>query len=177
MAHTDIDPGLVLTTLRSSDEPEVRQWLQGFLRAHNHAWVDVMGLGWSGQEIEAQQVAIDLVERHWRALWAAAHHEHQVVAVARLDGRLLGCVWAGAERHGYLGTTVGVLHWVYVAGWGRRHGVGTALIGAVKEWMRPRQIRSLQVSVLAVNDAAIRLYRKAGLRIADVRMMGPVDPD
>lgn len=176
MAHTDTDPAIVLTTLRASDEGDVRSWLQRFLRHHNSTWADALALGWSAGEVDAQQVAIDLVERHWQALWRAAHDERQIVVAARLDGRLLGCVWACCERHAYLGIRVGVLSWIYVAPWGRRHGVGKALIDAVREWMRMRRIVSLQVSVLANNQAAIRLYRSAGLEIADVRMMGAVDP-
>lgn len=175
MAYTDTDPGLQLTTLRASDEPVVRAWLADFLRHHNRTWADALDLGWSAAEVEAQQIAVDLVERHWSAVHRASRSDGHFVALARLDGRPLGVVWLQRKLQDHLGVPIGVLDWVYVAPWGRGHGVGTALLRAAKEWMRLHELRSWQVSVLADNPAALRLYRSAGLQIADVRMMGPVD--
>jgi ribosomal protein S18 acetylase RimI-like enzyme len=174
MAQTRADLGVHLTTLRPSDEAAVRKWLVDHLRVHNRAWVAAHGLGWTPAETELQMLVSDLVEQHWSSVQRASRRDDQFVAVTRLDDRLLGLVWAGRHNHAYLHVPVGVLNWVYVAPWARQHGVGTVLIEAAKEWMRARELKSVEVSVLAENEPARRLYARAGLAVADVRMMGPL---
>jgi GNAT superfamily N-acetyltransferase len=177
MARTRTDLGVHLTTLRPTDASVVRKWLLDHLRVHNRTWVAAHGLGWTDSETELQMMVSDLVEEHWRAVQRAARRDDQFVALTRLDDRALGLVWAARRNHPYLNVPVGVLQWVFVAPWARQHGVGSVLIAAAKEWMRVRGVKSMEVSVLADNEPARRLYQRAGLEVADVRMMGPVgDP-
>lgn len=169
---------LRVTALRASDAAEVRRWMADFLRAHNRHWAEMHGLGWSATEVDAQMLAFDVVEERWQQLWRASKRfESNLVAVARLDGRAMGAVWADHRHNPYLKVPVGVLSWIYVAPWARGHRVGSKLIDVAKAWMRARDLRSCEVSVLAGNEAAIRLYERAGLQLADVRMMGSLEEE
>jgi ribosomal protein S18 acetylase RimI-like enzyme len=51
------------------------------------------------------------------------------------------------------------------------------LIDEGKRWLRSRGVKSVQVHVLADNEPARRLYERAGLVAADVRMMGALTED
>jgi ribosomal protein S18 acetylase RimI-like enzyme len=176
MADTDTEPRVELTTLRARDAAPVRRWLRDFHRAHGHAWVGALNLGWGAGETDAQLLASDIVERYAEALFTASRRDDALVAVARLGDRPIGALWLGLSRQDHLAVPVGVVQWVFVSEWARGNGVGTALIEAGREWLRMRGVRGLQVSVLVDNEPAMRLYRRAGLRVADVRMMGAVDP-
>jgi ribosomal protein S18 acetylase RimI-like enzyme len=177
MARTHLDNGVHLTTLRATDATVVRAWLTEHLRHHNRAWVAAHRLGWTDGETDLQMMVSDLVEEHWQSLQRAARRDDQFVALTRLDDQALGLVWAARRNHAYLKVPVGMLQWVFVAPWAREHGVGTALVHAAQEWMRARDLKSMEVSVLADNEAARNLYRRLGLTVADVRMMGSLgDP-
>lgn len=165
---------LELTPLHADDGRDVRRWLSDFLRHHNRTWVRARGLGWSDGELDAQMAATDLVAEHWQMLVRASHQQTHHVAIARLDGRPVGGIWAEERTDTYLITPTGVLSWIYVAPWAREHGVGTVLLDDAKAWMTTRGLRSVTVNVLADNAPAMRLYRRLGLDVADVRMMGPL---
>lgn len=175
MPHADTEPRVELTTLRARDAAPVRQWLRDFHRAHGRAWVGALNLGWADGETDAQLLASDIVERYAAALFAAARRDDALVVVARLGERPIGALWLSLSRQDHLAVPVGVVQWVYVSEWARGNRVGSALMEAGREWLRMRGVRGLQVSVLADNEPAMRLYQRAGLRVADVRMMGSVD--
>jgi ribosomal protein S18 acetylase RimI-like enzyme len=120
-------------------------------------------------------MASNLVEKHWDELWRRSRDDEHFVGVTRLDERPLGLVWCAQRRHPYLDVPVGVLQWIFVAPWARGHGVASAMVESGKEWMRLRGLRSMEVSVLYDNESARRLYRRAGLTVGDVRMMGSLD--
>ena len=138
MADSLTDLGVVLTTLRPSDGPMVRNWLRQHLQVHNRAWVDAHGRGWSRGEVDAQLMASNLVEKHWDAIWRRSRDDQHFVAVTRLDERSLGLVWCAQRQHEYLDVPVGVLQWIFVAPWARGHGVASAMVESGKEWMRVR---------------------------------------
>jgi ribosomal protein S18 acetylase RimI-like enzyme len=57
----------------------------------------------------------------------------------------------------------------------RGSGVGTLLLDAVRERLRALGAAEIGLSVLEGNDAALRFYRRAGLRQYAVWLSGPVD--
>lgn len=168
------EPDVSIGPLEQGDGLTLRRWLGTFLRAHNRAWVDARGLGWSDAEIDAQVVATDLVGDHWAWLQRAAVRPTDVVLVARRGSLVVGCVWAGERLDDHLRTPTGVLNWIYVDPAVRGERVGRRLVDAAKRWMADRGLRSVMVSVLDDNAAARALYQSAGLQVADVRMMGPL---
>lgn len=174
MTSLDVGTALRITPLSRDDGEVVRRWLAIYLRQHNRAWAASRGLGWSDGEVDAQMLGADLVSDHWQRLVRASRRDADVVRVARLGDRAIGCVWAAERVDDYLRTPSGVLNWVFVDTWARQHGVASALVGHAKDWMRHRGLRSVVVSVLADNDAARRLYAREGLAPADLRMMGPL---
>ena len=163
------------TTLARGDAPVIRGWLRKYLQTHNEVWVERRGLDWSRSEVEIQLLAADLVAEHWARLLRSAQRERDTVIVARHDGEPLGCVWAAERIDDYLRTPTGVIQWLYVDPSARRRGLGEALVRDAKRWMRRRGLRSAMVSVQAMNTAAVGVYRRAGLEVADLRMMGPLD--
>lgn len=48
----------------------------------------------------------------------------------------------------------------------RGHGIGQALMGAVKEWAKSRGAEFIELGVLAQNEDAIRLYESVGFKDA-----------
>lgn len=165
-----------LTSLQPHDAGPVRRWLSDFLKAHLRTWIEARGLGWTEGELEAQLLAADLVGEHWFRLVRASAREDQCVLVARIGSRAVGVVWAGEQVDDYLRVPGGVLHWVVVDRTTRGRGVGRALIREARSWMAGRGLQSVSVHVLSDNEAAVRLYRSAGLQVADLRMMGPLSP-
>jgi ribosomal protein S18 acetylase RimI-like enzyme len=83
--------------------------------------------------------------------------------VAQLDGTPLGLAWArvDADDPGVVN-----LFQVWVAPEARGHGVAAALLDAALGWARSRGARAMQLGVVCGNDAARRLYERAGFRNA-----------
>lgn len=177
MARVITQEDIRLTSLRRTDALVMQRWLSEFLLAHNSAWSSVSGLGWSSSEVEVQIMATGLVEEHWASVKrAAANPSRHVVLVARAGDRPLGIVWASERRHPYLKVPVGSLDWVYVEPGARGRGIAGRMVEDAKRWMRVRGLKVCQVNVLADNEPARRLYARAGLAPADMRMMGSLDP-
>ncbi len=163
---------LELTPLQRTDRLVMTGWLTAYLRCHNRAWVEAHGLGWTPAETEAQMIVSDVVDEHWHQLVRVAGAAGNRVRVARQGDRPLGVAWVGARRHAYLKIPTGVIQWIYTCPRARGEGVATRLLEDGLDWMRQLELRSAEVSVLANNEPAKRLYSRFGLATADVRMMG-----
>jgi GNAT superfamily N-acetyltransferase len=61
------------------------------------------------------------------------------------------------------------LYSMWVAPEARGRGTGAALVGAVVEWTAANGARTLRTAVTLGNDAAARLYERAGFRDTGVR--------
>jgi GNAT superfamily N-acetyltransferase len=81
--------------------------------------------------------------------------------VAELDGTALGLAWAKVDADD---TSVVNLFQVWVAPEARGHGVAAALLDAALGWARSRGAHAMQLGVVCGNDAARRLYERAGFR-------------
>ena len=57
----------------------------------------------------------------------------------------------------------GYIAYLYVAQEFRRRGIGGELVLAAGEWAKARGAKALDLSVLAANDAARKLYEKIGM--------------
>ena len=88
------------------------------------------------------------------------------VFVAEVDGELLGFALGRIKRlppH-MGGLTVGELSDVWVEPQARGQGVGRQLCRALLDWLRARQVHSVEVQVLRDNHAAWRVYERLGFR-------------
>lgn len=87
----------------------------------------------------------------------------QLLLVAEDDGRLVGFLGAtrgGARRNRHCASLVmGVLR----TSWGR--GIGSALLSALAAWAQREGVTRLELTVVAANERARRLYEKHGFRI------------
>jgi ribosomal protein S18 acetylase RimI-like enzyme len=81
--------------------------------------------------------------------------------VAQLDGTPLGLAWAKVDA---ADASVVNLFQVWVAPEARGRGVALALLDAALGWARSRGARAMQLGVVCGNDAARRLYERAGFR-------------
>lgn len=158
-----------------ADEDDFRPWIRRFLHEHLRRWSDAYALGWSDSAIDGHILGLDLVERDWRRLVEAGRQfETNFVAVAREGQQPLGAVWAEVAHHPYLLLEIGVISWIYVDPSARGQAVGDALVGAALDWMRARRLPLVELSVIADNERAVRLYERAGLRVVDHRMGRPL---
>ena len=100
-------------------------------------------------------------------LESIAKQTNSVVLVAEEEGRLVGYVAAsGGAFHRNR-------HAAYVViGIRRSHagqGIGTQLLTRLEQWALANEIRRLELTVMAHNDAAVGLYRKVGFEIEGTR--------
>lgn len=81
--------------------------------------------------------------------------------VAEISGSAAGMAWAKVDA-----SDPGRIHLfqVWVAPEARGHGVAAALLDAAIAWARSRHARTMQLGVVCGNDAARRLYERAGFQ-------------
>ncbi len=81
--------------------------------------------------------------------------------VAELGGTAAGLAWAKVDGGD---PSLVNLFQMWVAPEARGHGVAAALLDAALAWARARNARAMQLGVVCGNDAARRLYERAGFR-------------
>jgi ribosomal protein S18 acetylase RimI-like enzyme len=81
--------------------------------------------------------------------------------VAELDGSASGMAWAKVDANDPARVN---LYQVWVAPERRGHGIAAALLDAALAWARATGARAMQLGVVCGNDAARRLYERAGFR-------------
>ncbi len=86
--------------------------------------------------------------------------------VAELDGRIAGYLWAGrgdGNTGNYLFMRRNIFVYVLaVAEAERGAGIGRALLGAIEQAARDLDVEVIQLTVVAANERARRLYRSLG---------------
>jgi len=83
--------------------------------------------------------------------------------VAELGGTAAGLAWAKADG---ADPALVNLFQMWVAPEARGHGVAAALLDAALAWARATGARTMQLGVVCGNEAARRLYERAGFRAA-----------
>jgi GNAT superfamily N-acetyltransferase len=98
--------------------------------------------------------------------------ESVVVLVAERRGHVLGYAYAAIEPQSWkeLREAAGFIHDVAVIERGRRGGVATALIEAVLNWFRERQVPRVMLGAAEQNRDAQRLFARLGFRRTMVEM-------
>jgi ribosomal protein S18 acetylase RimI-like enzyme len=81
--------------------------------------------------------------------------------VAELGGTAAGLAWAKVDAGD---PSLVNLFQVWVAPEARGHGAAAALLDAALAWARARHARAMRLGVVCGNDAALRLYERAGFR-------------
>src|SRR5512138_2429504 len=99
-------------------------------------------------------------DAHWiRLTESVTTPGGQIMLLAEEDGRTFGLVFGLFDReHPKTGHVGGM--WVEPEG--RRRGAGKALLRAVIDWARLRELERLELWVTEGNDPAIRLYERGG---------------
>jgi GNAT superfamily N-acetyltransferase len=97
----------------------------------------------------------------------------RAMLVAELDGRLIGCAGLFADADGARASWL-VAMWV--APEHRKRGVGRALVAAAAALSRTRGDAAIRLLVVAGNDAARALYRRAGFADTGRTLPLPRDP-
>ncbi|WP_229518319.1 GNAT family N-acetyltransferase [Massilia sp. PAMC28688] len=109
-----------------------------------------------GSTLAAEQHRPDAL---WQARLMAASPATDCPLVAELDGMVVGMVWGKIDA---ADPFLAHLYQMWVAPEARGRGVGAALIEAVLGWARGNGARVAQLAVSEGNEAAARLYRRAG---------------
>ena len=81
--------------------------------------------------------------------------------VAEVAGNAAGMAWAKFDAEDLVRVN---LYQVWVAPEYRGHGLAAALLDAALAWARASGARAMQLGVVCGNDAARRLYERAGFR-------------
>jgi ribosomal protein S18 acetylase RimI-like enzyme len=95
-----------------------------------------------------------------------------VVLVAVRDGAVLGYTYAGVEGYDYMSLRgpAGVLHDIIVDPDHRGHGIGRLLLDATLAALRMRGAPRVVLSTAERNEAAQRLFARAGFRRTMIEM-------
>ena len=95
-----------------------------------------------------------------------------VILVAERDGEVLGYTYAGVEGTDYMSLRgpAGVLYDIVVDPAHRRQGVGRMLLDATLEALKARGAPRVVLSTAERNDAAQRLFDRAGFRRTMIEM-------
>lgn len=159
-----------LTAIRPGDEAFVEEACRGFLDEHMRLWDAAYGLGWS-DELRAAHVEA-VLPRDVRRIWEAARqHQRNLIAVLRDGDRARAAVWGELTVHPYLGLHVGIIGWIWVDPAIRGQGHGARLVQQVKDWSAMQGCRYVELSVIAGNTAAVRMYGREGFSVVDHRML------
>ena len=102
-----------------------------------------------------------------------------VVLVAEREGGVLGYTYAVVEGHDYMALRgpAGVLHDIIVDPARRGHGVGRLLLDATLAALAARGAPQLVLSTAERNEAAQRLFARAGFRRTMIEMTRELDGD
>ncbi len=96
---------------------------------------------------------------------------NSTLLVAEAAGELIGYVQATGGRYRRSRATAEVVIGVVTAASG--HGVGTALLRQLDRWAQAADLRRLELTVMAHNHAARRLYQRSGfIEGAPARVLG-----
>ncbi|THC40087.1 GNAT family N-acetyltransferase [Massilia sp. Mn16-1_5] len=96
----------------------------------------------------------------WRLNLGAASNR-DLPLVAQLAGEPVGLAWAKVDAADPARVN---LFQVWIAPQARGHGLAGALLDAALAWARGTGARAMQLGVVCGNDAARRLYERAGFR-------------
>lgn len=117
-------------------------------------------------------------EQGYAAFLASQLHEpHVVILVAERDGQVLGYTYAGVEGTDYMSLRgpAGVLYDILVDPAARGYGVGQMLLDATLAALRERGAPRCVLSTAERNQAAQRMFARAGFRRTMVEMTRELD--
>jgi len=102
-----------------------------------------------------------------------------VILVAERDGEVLGYTYAGVEGHDYMALRgpAGALYDIVVDPAHREQGVGRALLDATLAALAARGAQQVVLSTAERNEAAQRLFVRAGFRRTMIEMTRELDGD
>jgi ribosomal protein S18 acetylase RimI-like enzyme len=94
------------------------------------------------------------------------------VFVAEHDGEVIGYTYAGVEGYDYMSLRgpAGVLHDIVVDPRRRQSGVGAQLLGHALAFLKSRKVPRVVLSTAVKNEAAQRLFERAGFRRTMIEM-------
>ena len=100
-----------------------------------------------------------------------------VILVAERDGELLGYTYAGVEGYDYMALRgpAGAVYDIVVDPAYRRQGVGRLLLDATVEALKARSVPRVVLSTAEKNEAAQRLFDRAGFRRTMIEMTRELD--
>jgi ribosomal protein S18 acetylase RimI-like enzyme len=102
-----------------------------------------------------------------------------IVLVAERDGEVVGYTYAGIEGHDYMALRgpAGVLYDIVVDPAHRGHGIGRLLLDATLAALEARGAPRAVLSTAERNEAAQRLFARAGFRRTMIEMTRELDDD
>ena len=152
---------MIIRAVRDEDWPRIGQLCELLVEQH-HAWD-------AKRFIPVEQLRGDAYTSRVRAEIA---HGRATVLVADLDGSIAGYVFTSVEAWNWkeLRPEAGYVHDMVVDAAQRRHGVGTALLKAVIDWLGARNITRVVLWTAPQNVEAQRVFGRFGFRTTMMEM-------
>jgi len=130
---------------------------QLFLTEHNSGHDDARLLSWPRSKKG---------EEYYRK---ALTDPKKSVFLAKIVGKAIGYLIASSyKKHSYRSVYTGELENMFIVPARRRTGVGLALVGAMKQWLRDLGVVRVYVSAFAKNERAIHFYEAMGFDLWEV---------
>lgn len=112
--------------------------------------------------------------RHGYASWLGSQLEERsvILLVAEREGEVVGYTYSGVEGPDWMSLRgpAGVLHDILVDPAHRGHGIGQMLLEATIAALEARRVPRVVLSTAARNEAAQRMFERAGFRRTMIEM-------
>jgi GNAT superfamily N-acetyltransferase len=122
--------------------------------------------------------AVEGAQRYASRIRWSIDDNHVQAFVAEDDGQLIGYVYGTVVDllpEMFIDERAGIVGDIYVKADYRGRGVGSALMQAMKDWFKLREVNHYEWYVAAMNEAGIRFWEKTmGGRAVMVRMRGMI---
>jgi ribosomal protein S18 acetylase RimI-like enzyme len=103
-------------------------------------------------------------EERWMAATLQSVNRMSVLPLALAGGQIVGFAQGTLKlMPDYLGAhKAGVVQHVYVQEAHQRKGIAEALVSALEQWFREKQVQSVELQVITHNDKALQFWQKMG---------------
>lgn len=115
----------------------------------------------------------DTAERNMRFFKRMIKNDNGAIFVAEIDNKIVGyavCWIAKRPPYLYKVDKIGYISDVFVEDKYRMRGIGSALLGKVLEWFKNKNIKYVELSVLAKNEKAKKFYEKHGFKVYSLNL-------
>jgi len=120
----------------------------------------------------------DTADRNLMFFKHKTKNNNGTIFVVEIDDKIIGYAVCWIERRPtylYKVDKIGYISDVFVEEPYRGRGIGSALLGKILEWFKNKNIKYVELSVLAKNEKAKKFYEKHGFKVYSLNLRKAVE--